>query len=349
MQSLELKIGILTNGIKISETAYNKLSENNTKEFTTNDYSTTSGLPMYLGENQFVNAPFKEGFAKNSKFTLIFQENNYFITTDNDFIKVSPLINPTFYNPDSLVNVHTDRARANPVEGCSMKCKICDTPYRNKYFFNSPEKIIRELELAINDTTKPAKHVLLSGGTPTETDYGIVNKIIKEVICAIKSPIDIMYYPRGGVNHLKYLYELGVNDLFINLEGTDESFRTKFMRQKNQLSVKDFLDYIEKAVDIFGFGRIFSIIIVGLEPIKNTLNAVELISRIGGIPVLSPFRPAIHTPLKNMRPPNYNLLKQSLFEALEICDKNKSFLGPKCIPCNHNVLNLPNGHFFKYY
>lgn len=45
------------------------------------------------------------------------------------------------------------------------------------------------------------------------------------------------------------------------------------------------------AVKIFGQGNVRSCIIIGLEDIDDSLKAVEELSRIGCMPVLSPYIP----------------------------------------------------------
>jgi hypothetical protein len=90
-------------------------------------------------------------------------------------------------------------------------------------------------------------------------------------------------------------------------------------------------------------GRVRSLLLVGLEPLEETLEAVGELFRRGCDPVLSPFRPDPHTPLQDAPPPTLDFLEEAYDRAIEIVDLHGGALGSQCIPCMHNTLTFPDG------
>ena len=83
-------------------------------------------------------------------------------------------------------------------------------------------------------------------------------------------------------------------------------------------------------------------LLVGLEPVDDTLAGVEAIASSGCVPVLSPFRPDGSTPLKDHPAPSADLLADVYLRSREITQALGVDLGPACIPCSHNTLTLAN-------
>jgi hypothetical protein len=107
--------------------------------------------------------------------------------------------------------------------------------------------------------------------------------------------------------------------------------------------IDHYFDFIDKAVNAFGIGKVRSLLIVGLEPPEDTLEAVYQLARRGCDPVLSPFRPDPSTPLRSLPPPTAELLERIYLESLEIISPYPVKLGPRCIPCQHNTLTFSDG------
>jgi hypothetical protein len=81
---------------------------------------------------------------------------------------------------------------------------------------------------------------------------------------------------------------------------------------------------------------------------EETLRGVEALAERGCFPILSPFRPDPGTPLRNHLPPNANSLEETFLRSLDIAEYRGVKLGPRCIPCTHNTLTLPDGSQLYY-
>jgi len=154
--------------------------------------------------------------------------------------------------------------------------------------------------------------------------------------------VDVMMVPSPGLLDPQALLDSGVNELAINLEMYNEEYSRRFMPGKWKIGRNQVLAFIAKAVEIFGGNRIRSLLLVGLEPVEDTLRGVEALAQRGCEPVLSPFRPDPMTPLRHFKPPSVEVLIDAYERSVEIAGRFGVRLGPKCVPCHHNTLSFPD-------
>jgi len=196
---------------------------------------------------------------------------------------------------------------------------------------------------AIRDPLLPAQHVLISGGTPKEEDYDYLKEVWSAVPKAFPAmAVDVMMVPMPGLLEPEELRAMGIHGLSLNLEMFGDEASKRTMRAKADLGKTYWFDFIGRAAETFGPGKVRSLILVGLEPLEDTLKGVEALAERGCDPVLSPFRPDPHTPLRNMQPPTIEFLAEVYERSVEIVERHGVKLGPRCIPCQHNTLTFPD-------
>ncbi len=236
---------------------------------------------------------------------------------------------------------HGDRVRVAPITGCAFTCKFCNLPYDYRYRRKDVEGIIEAIETASLDPVQPARHVLISGGTPRPEHYGFLRDVYDAVIESFQHlPVDIMMVPIAEVLDIEHLARQGVHELSINLEVFNDEIARNLMPRKHQQGRDHLLCFVEHAVSVFGPGRVRSMMMVGVEPIEDTLRGVEALAGVGCVPVLSPFRPDPSTPLRDSTPPSAATLRDTYRRARAIVQDAGIDLGPSCAPCTHNTLTL---------
>jgi len=78
----------------------------------------------------------------------------------------------------------------------------------------------------------------------------------------------------------------------------------------------------QKAVSIFGNkGEVRSVLIIGIENIKDSLKCIETLASLKVSPILSPFRPVKDTPMQNYPFPDEKLFYE-IWEESEKIVKN---------------------------
>jgi hypothetical protein len=356
-----LKIQLMTDGMALSLTAREELSGRlEHRPLTLADYATTSGISLELEGGVWVNAPIQEhnpNFVTKPPHVLDFDGGRYVVRSGELDAPARPVPVPSYHDQlnrwgeryTSFAITHTDRVRISPIEGCSIVCKFCDLPYEHRYRKKPVEGLVDSVRRALDDPRLPARHVLISGGTPKPTDFDYENEVYDAVATAFPQiDVDIMMVPCPGLLAPRRLHEIGIHGLSINLEIYNEQRAAEIMPLKARLTRQHFLDFIAEAVKVFGCGRVRSLLLVGLEPLEDTVLGVKALAERGCEPVLSPFRPDPSTPLRSLKPPSVELLIEAYERSVEAAEASGSKLGPRCIPCQHNTLTFPDDSAYYF-
>lgn len=351
-----LKLELLTQGMKISRRAEEAFTENGKRPATLADYASTSGIPLKLDNDIWVNAPFLEDFCKKSSIIFDFDRGGYFVVWNNQKYPAIPTPVPAYFNEKNKNDIpyinfgvtHTDRIRISPIDGCYWGCKFCDLNL-HKYNKASIKDLIEVIKIAIDDEILPAKHGLISGGTPRPEDREYFMKVMEEIPKAVNIPMDAFIAPWADLDCIKRLHSFGINELSINMELWNDKISKSIMTQKAAIGRDSYLRFIEKAVEVFGKGKVRSILMVGLEPLSDLFEGVENLAKIGCSPVLSPFRPSPKTALAQYAPPVVTQLVEAYEGSKKIAKKYGVKLGPRCISCHHNTLTFSDNSDYYFY
>ncbi|MDE6141081.1 MAG: radical SAM protein [Bacilli bacterium] len=349
----EYKLDLLYYGVSISDNCYAALKKGGDGKVNNDDYITTKGLMIMLDDSLYVNA----NLNKSSRYLIDFNCNRFSLKYDDvDICSVKVIQPPDFaLNKVSLssgvlvttvVNVHGDRLRLQPIQGCANRCNFCDI---NKlgYFEHSIKNLDEGFMYALDNVG--FRHVLISGGSPLPRNesYEYLNKVYKYFgeKYGDEYPIDVMLVPRGlsvednnidGYRiFLNKLKSWKISVLSINLELYNDEVREKFIPQKDIVGKENYFEFIRLAVEIFGRENVRSCIIIGLESMEDSLNAVRELCKIGCMPVLSPYVPNDDM----IDAPSPEFMKEVLDKTREIISEYNIELGPLCESCRHNTIH----------
>lgn len=354
LSSIEaLKFTLLADGVEVGDDAREfLLGATQGRDLTPADYASTSGLILVLGEDVWVNAPIaahNPSFVSSPPHRLVLVDGSLVVRTRGQDVPARFWVPPLYHqrrNPwgepyTSYSFTHTDRVRVSPIEGCAMTCKFCDLPYEFRYRRKRVEGLVDAVRAARDDETQPAAHVLISGGVPRPDDYEYLVEAFEAVLAAVPNmAVDIMMVPIPEVWPLEELDRLGLAEVSINLELFGPDAAKKYMRRKFDQGRPHYLSFLEHAASILGGPRVRSMLMVGLEPVEDTLAGVRAIAERGCVPVLSPFRPDESTPLRDLAPPTAEFLTDVYLRSRDITQELGVPLGPGCVPCSHNTLTL---------
>lgn len=349
----QLKFELLASGIAIDDLALTHIqAANGARVLTPADYASTSGIILRLDGDVWVNVPiaaYNPNFVSAPPFTLTTDTQGLRVVGNGFSVAARFWLPPDYHGRTNsrgdshsiYAFTHGDRVRVAPITGCAYTCKFCNLPYEFRYRRKDVEGIVEAVQTARLDPVQPARHVLISGGTPRPEHYGFLREVYEAVIQSFPHlSVDIMMVPIAEVLDVEWLARLGVHELSINLEVFNDEVARKLMPRKHQQGLDYLLSFVAHAASVLGPGRVRSMLMVGVEPMEDTLKGVEALAAAGCIPVLSPFRPDPSTPLRDVAPPTAAALLETYRRAAAIAHEAGIDLGPSCAPCTHNTLTL---------
>ena len=362
MTYTELKIRLMQQGAQFTAAAREKMCRSAFGQITFYDYATTGGVVIVLDGKVYANVPVR---FQRTAFRIDYGGNGFLLYDQGELVPVSLDIIPApRFALDALtlgdgtpvrelVMTHADRVRISPVHGCSFHCSYC-TCNTSGYREISCEQLDAAFRIALADPYNRPRHALISGGTPRETaeSYQWINHIYR--FFPRKYPqmdFDVMLSPRtlypgqnadeGYDSFLHFLREeCGIKTMSVNLELYNESQRQRYIPEKAAVGMNHYEHFIRLAVHIFGAGAIRSSLVVGLEPVEDTLAGVQKLTEWGCIPVLSAFVPAPGTDGATFPAPGVAFLMEVVKAAAKIAARSHMQLGPLCRPCTHNSITL---------
>jgi hypothetical protein len=348
-----VKTSVLAEGMRVSPEALEHLTKGGTQALTIHEYPTTGGITMVLDHDVYLNAPFDEWYCEGAQTVLDLGNGPMGLTLrhPDGLLEVQSVLPLPGYLDErdaagrpvtEVAMSHADRVRLSPIVGCAYDCGFCDLP-AEQYTIRDADQLLVALAVAARDRALPARHVLISGGSPRRTHYDRFIEICERVITASPLPVDVMFSPMiDRPDLVPRLVDAGAAGFAINIEVFATEPAQRALRSKYR-TVRDHLERtIVDAVDALGReGQVRSLIIVGLEPPEDTLAGVEYLASLGCAPTLSPFRPAEGTRLRILPPPSAAHLAAVLEESRAIVARHGVPLGPDCVPCQHNTLTFP--------
>jgi hypothetical protein len=351
------KLSLLAEGAEVTVAARHWLLEAaRGGGLTPADYASTSGLILELAGDVWVNVPISDNnpnfVGETPACQLDVEGDRLVVREGGEALPANFWPQPAYHGttgPHGPLNhfafTHGDRARLSPIRSCAMTCLFCNLPYDDPistYELKPLEGIVNALGIALQDPIQPAHHVLVSGGTPKAKDAGFERDVYRTLLDAFPDiDIDVMMVPMAGMVDVEDLRAHGVHEVSLNIEIFSRERARALARQKYNQGLDLYLDAIERASEVLGPGRARSMLLVGLEPVEDTLAGVDAIARRGGTPVLSPFRPDPATPLRDWPPPSAAVLAEVYERGADIAASHGRDLGPGCPPCSHNTLAFP--------
>jgi hypothetical protein len=156
-------------------------------------------------------------------------------------------------------------------------------------------------------------------------------------------PLDVMMAAiPERVEAVDQLVDAGISGFSLNIELYSAEAGRVHIRAKQRFSRPGFDAFATRSVERLGRGgAVRSLILIGLEPIEQTIAGVTHLARLGVDPVLSPFRPSQGTKLVTHAPPSTSELEEVLGRSREIVERYGVCLGPRCLMCQHNTLTYP--------
>lgn len=292
-----------------------------------------------LKREVWVNVPVVESFARSSPYRLTGGGETAYAILDERTATRYPVRlpqEPEWYGRQTSRDVPMHRIGVlqgtylaiyvNPV--CAfwnanprLNCRFCTTG-RNVGPSEALDKSIDD----VVETCWAAKQesgvtfVHLNGGFQGE--HGIEH--IKPYVKAIKEKVGLLVgvqlAPEHNFRRYDELVAAGVDHLSFCLELLDPRWFERICPGKARVhGQKLYFDAMAYSVGLLPYGAVSGEIIAGLEPVEQTLDAIDRITGLGAFPTVCIFRPTVGSDLENWPAPSYAEMRRVMEHMYAAC------------------------------
>ena len=338
----ELEIDLFCKGIRIDETC---ALTSDGRFFSRTRAGLGSGLELVIpapGKEIWVNLPVEEDFAAASPYRLVKWGDSYFVRDDRDdtlSYAVTVPSQPKWY--EGVTRAGTPMSKVGVLQGTylgiyisnsclywystpSQACKFCTTGLN----VGVNEVAVKDIEDVV-DTALEAKTE--SGVTFVHFNSGFQHggkgldeaapyvKAVKERVGAL---VGVQVIPSKDLWKYDWMMDLGVDHFSFCYEFHNPDYFAKFLPGKEAtLGQRSFFDAMEYCAKKMGPGRNSGEIIAGVEPIEDTLKAIDYIVSVGCFPTVCIFRPVIGAEMEQFPSPAYEDMLVVMRHMYEACMK----------------------------
>lgn len=189
------------------------------------------------------------------------------------------------------------------------------------------EKDLADMEEVLNEALKedPIDFINFIGGSYLDFDKEARNyiKVIQHLSQRCHLPRingNVISMPPKDFNLINALYDAGIEYAKFNLEIYDPVLFERICSGKARLYGRDaFLKALEYAVSIFGPGKVYTNLIVGLEPRESFITGCRHLASLGVVPEGISFHPDLGTPLAKAASASPIAIEEAGQVIAEIC------------------------------
>lgn len=303
----EVKRSILCHGLRIDDAIREDILNINPYFF---EKSFSHSSSIVLGRNILVNVPILDRFSKKSPYLLIKKCEKFMLIRDKEYIcNCDVLKAPKWYQEEVALGVKaadvlrehdTNVLSCNPFRECiyfkrELKCRFCsygNVGDRELELSADIELFVKSISLAF--AYNPDYEINFSIGTWPGPDRGalkvidLINRLRKKVY---PKYISLEMAPPNDRTYLIKLKEVGISSIMFNLEFYDAKIREIMCPGKSKIGFEQYIKMWKEAVNIFGEWRVGSVLIAGIEPANSTIKGAEMLTRLGVLPIIMPFKP----------------------------------------------------------
>jgi hypothetical protein len=140
--------------------------------------------------------------------------------------------------------------------------------------------------------------------------------------------VGVQLTPERDFTRYDRLIDLGVNHFSFCLELLDPEWFAKVCPGKARtLGQKMFFEAMEYCASRLPRGAVSGEIIAGIEPIANTIAAIERITSLGAFPTVCIFRPTVSSQMADWPSPSFDEMRLVMAEAYDACRRHRVPIG----------------------
>ena len=340
-----LELDLFCNGMKIDQSCD---LEHDARMVTRTRAGLGSGLEIIIPsqpEDIYMNVPLLEKFVKDTPYTLIKRDGQYIIIKEGKDVAVIRLPRqPAFYtqktsNGTLMSRVGTMQGTylaVYPAQVCGywkpedkVNCRFCSTGLNVGYSEEGEKRVQDVVETAVAAKKQEGvTFVHFNTGYYDGNELDIVEPYVRAIKEETGLLVGVQCPPCKDLSKYNKLKALGVDHLSFCFELYNPEYFQKYCPGKHKtLTQEAFFDAMEYTSKLWGKGRVSGEIIAGIEPIEDTLKAIDYITSAGAFPTICVFRPTLGTEMEDYPSPKYEDMAKIFRRMYESLIKNNIPIG----------------------
>ena len=338
MNPCELEIDLLCLGLRVDPSC---TLERDARSFSRTRAGLGSGLELVIPgrrKDLWVNVPVAEHFAARSPWLLRRGPGGYEVrdglTGETRPVRIPP--EPAWYRARTTRG--TEMARVGVLQGTylgvyiesscafweatpSLACRFCTTGIN----VGAAEESRKSVEDVV-ETARAAKErsgvtfVHLNSGFQGERDIDGAGPFVKALKEQVGVLVGLQMTPSRHLWKYRWLRDLGVDHLSFCFEFRNPEWFARLLPGKQKVfGQRAFLDTMAETARLFGPGRVSGEIIAGIEPLEDTLRAIDEIVAVGAFPTVCVFRPTVGSAMADHPSPRPEEMRIVFRRVAEAC------------------------------
>lgn len=302
-----------------------------------------SGLELVIPgdlKDIWLNVPVEEDFAQQSPYLLIKNALNYLVCDNRNGYEYQVVIpsEPAWYKQKTssgapmyrigvlqgtYLGIYINNSCSYWFHEPALNCRFCTSGYNVGVNEESQKKIQDVVE-----TARAAKQesgvtfVHINSGFQNDKDLDLAGPYVKAIKEQVGLLVGIQMVPTANLWKYDWLIDLGVNHFSFCYEFHNPEYFARLCPGKEKtLGQAAFFKALEYTVNRLGKGSCSGEIIAGVEPLEDTIRAIDYITDIGAFPTVCIFRPVIGSDMENYPSPKYDDMAAVMRYMYETCRK----------------------------
>ena len=305
-----------------------------------------SGLELVIpGKRKdiWMNAPVEEDFAQSSPYYLLPAATGYCIedSRNNERYTVRIPHEPEWCGKKTTggtvmsqvcvlqgtyLGVYLSNSCSFWFHNPSVGCKFCTTGLNvgvNEVIQKDVDEVVEVAQAAKDESGVTFIH-FNSGFDGKDRGLDMVAPYVKAIKERVGLLTGVQVTPTPNLWKYDWLVDCGTDHFSFCYEFHNPKFFGDLCPGKEQkLGQKTFFNAIEYTAKKMGKGKVSGEIIAGVEPIQDTLDAIDYITGAGAFPTVCIFRPTLGADMEHYPPPKYEEMRQVMAHMWEACRRNK--------------------------
>lgn len=337
----ELEIDLLCKGIHVDPSC---LVENDGRPILRTRAGLGSGLEIIIPgrlKDIWVNVPVQETFARRSCYRLIYAVGDYVVFDERQRFLYPVCLppEPSWYTRSTsrgipmhrvgvlqgtYLGIYISNSCGFWYHSPPLNCRFCTTGLNvgvNEVAFKDVEDVVEVARAAKEESEVSFVH--FNSGYQTNRDLERAAPYVKAVKSRVGALIGLQLIPTRELWKYDKLIELGTDHFSFCYEFHNPQYFKDFCPGKAKLVGQDtFFRALEYTTRQLGKGTCSGEIIAGVEPLEDTLQAIDYIAGLGAFPTVCIFRPTVGSDMQDWPPPRYDDMLIVFRHLYEACRKN---------------------------